>query len=62
MTDLTAYTDSDLTETVQDIVGAFLVAGTNVTVTYIGAAMVAGPGVQITVNDAGDHHLKEPTP
>ena len=29
---------SDLTETVQDIVGAFLVAGTNVTVTYNDAA------------------------
>jgi len=31
---LTSAQISDLTETVQDIVGAFLVAGTNVTVTY----------------------------
>jgi hypothetical protein len=35
---LTSAQISDLTETVQDIVGAFLVAGTNVTVTYNDAA------------------------
>ena len=35
---LTSAQISDLTETVQDIVGAFIVAGTNVTVTYNDAA------------------------
>lgn len=44
---LTSAQISDLTETVQDIVGAFIVAGTNVTVTYNDA------GNTFTINAAG---------